>query len=134
MTEKHNKEKFSISFQLIIRLLVFIALVTIIISVVQSEITRRNLDDKRILGAEISNSSSNLSAQNLFIEAYKLLPESSKMKIDELNQTQIVKNIQDQISKYSAEVSQYPQRKIREIGTNLLQNVYNYLRQLIEGK
>lgn len=129
-----KKKKFKFTFSVLIRLLIFLALVYFVIRFLAiSNDNKKNYvysGKTSVLGEQIASSSAVLN----FDPIYGLLPVKSQNQIENMKSASTSAFIQDKIDFLKAEAAGFPDKQIKEIQKQIVDRIYNNVIDSIEKK
>jgi hypothetical protein len=130
---KKSKE-YHFSFQTIVRLLIFSAVIYLLITLISARKLHINKEyDPTVLGDEVSSSSAELFVKNTLDSAYKILPQKSQETIKNIDKNPFVLNLQEKFNYLKNESANFPQKQIKEIKKAIINNVYQDMMKNIDS-
>lgn len=125
VVKKSKKKEYHFSFQTVIRLLIFLAIIYLIITTISAQ--KFHLDseyDSTVLGEEVSSSSAQLFFKNTLDSAYEILPPQSREIIKDIDKNPVVITLQEKFDYIRNESADFPQRQIKEIKKAIINSIY----------
>ena len=134
MASKSKEKEYHFSFQTIIRLIIFSAIIYFLISLISTQKIRPNQKyDPTILGEEISSSSAQLLLKNTIDTAYDKLPPKSRETIKNLDKSPLFITIQKNLDYLKKETENFPQKQIKEIKKAIINSIYEDMMKNIDS-
>jgi hypothetical protein len=121
---KYGKhQEFHLSLGVVVRLLVFTALIYFAINYFSSA-KAPSISSSSVLGTEIATSSGVPQLKSVYDEVYSRLPPSSRQTLENLNSSPAIILVQEKIDYLKEESSGFPQKQITDLKRSVIQAVY----------